>query len=294
MMSIRHKSKARWPCNGAILLALLAMVPITSQGGEYVLERGNEEAVCTQFGKNLLALEVDPRRLNNVCPIPIAEGFSDLQAPEWISGRVTPMPSPPGVNVEAKIDRYRWERNANPAQYVPVTEWSTWTGTPQQLRTALSRFRERREVYPGVLTAYASIDIDNDGTLETVYRDNHDCLSSSVGTTFQVMTRDLSDIDRAKTERISAHPRRPAGSPYFRPLYPGEKSLPRGGRYLDFTLVEDLSLSTNYGAFIYRGKVFVTVIGLLSGADPVAEKRLHVYLHDQQGDKEVCTFRFDE
>jgi hypothetical protein len=297
-MSNRLKRAAVWSPTRATILALVVTLPAVSLAGEYVLQHGNDELVCTEFGRNLHAIGADPDRLNNVCPIAVTEGLADMQAPEWISDEVKAMPTPPGVNVRAKIDRYLWERNANPAQYVPAIEWSKWTGTAEQVRTAFGIFMRQRGTYyrePGVITAFASLDIDNDGQPETVYRDNHNCLYGSVGTTFVVMTRDLSDIDRTKTERILAHPRRAVDAPYFRPLRPRERGFPLGnGRNLDFTSVEDLSRTTNYGAFIYRGKTFVTVIGLQSDVGASAERTLHVYLHDQQGDKEVCTFRFDE
>jgi hypothetical protein len=74
-MNNRLKRTSAWLRTGAILLALLGILPAVSHAGEYVLERGNDEPVCTQFAKNLRLLEADPERLNNVCPIAAAEGL---------------------------------------------------------------------------------------------------------------------------------------------------------------------------------------------------------------------------
>jgi hypothetical protein len=276
-------------------VALILLLLVTAAGrsapvlaAQYVLEKGNGEAVCEQLGK-------DPRVTWTGCPFPMTKDLLDLQAPEWILDNDAPMPSPSNLNLYSEISRYLWERDVNPVRYASYNTWPTWTGSAQQMRSAFETYRRQRVVYysePSVVTAYANLDIDNDGQSEPVYRDNHNCRFGGVSNTLVVFNSDFSSIDRVKTERILVHPRRRADTPYFRPLPRGQKGALANGRPLDFASVPDLAQDMHYGVFIYQGRTFVTVSGLRTEGGAYGDGKLHVYLHDPQGDREVCSFGF--
>lgn len=69
--------QTHWVARILLLLVTAAGLPAQVLAGQYVLEKGDGEAVCEQFGKN-------PRVIWTGCPFPMTEELLDLQVPEWI------------------------------------------------------------------------------------------------------------------------------------------------------------------------------------------------------------------
>src|SRR5437868_4045896 len=108
-MFIYDHQQGRTQWGARIILFLVTSTGIHTQAlaSEYVLEKGDAEAVCVEFGKNL-------RLMGTECLIPISQDLPDLLAPDWITDDDRLMPASPNLNLYTEIGRYLWERDANP------------------------------------------------------------------------------------------------------------------------------------------------------------------------------------
>ena len=78
------------------------------------------------------------------------------------------------MNLPKRVDEYIWQRGVNPAAYVGLAQPSDWKGTLAQAAEAKRHFfvnRDRAFGVPSRSTAWAIVDVDNDGTGESVWHD---------------------------------------------------------------------------------------------------------------------------
>jgi hypothetical protein len=205
------------------------------------------------------------------------------------------MPIPDQVDILEKLDSFLWERDVNPATAVAVNEWPTWLGTAQQLRKARGLFRVQRDRLrwePAAVKAHALVDVNNDGTPDPVFQDNHGCHEAGIGSAIVVLNSDYTDVDRVITEQILAKPTRPKAGAYFIKLPPGKYGPVVAGRVLDFRAASDGFHSRLYGLLGYKGIVHVTVLERPPYFDLEPKYRLKMSRVENGMSREVCSFLY--
>ncbi|MBI3898345.1 MAG: hypothetical protein HY308_08610 [Gammaproteobacteria bacterium] len=211
---ISSKISARWSFRLIFFMLLSTMFASAAYAGRYELEKGKGLEVCEAYERNLnLSKPQTPRTCQR--DIHSELGFT---RPDWqrFFGPVSRIPSSSHVNEH--IDRFLWERDANPAGYSILSQWK---GTKRQRRQAWENYNAERNrgLWPNH-RLYAEIDIDNNGETEPVYYE-HDC-AGSYGSLLLVLMEDYSDINYKKTALVMPHPsRKEAGWGDIRKLRPG-------------------------------------------------------------------------
>jgi hypothetical protein len=184
------------------------------------------------------------------------------------------------------VEEFIWARDVNPANHFRIDQASQWTGTPEQRATARANFHQSftNDIEA---TGYQvdHIDIDNDGIPDEVFS-----LVRQIGSTVLVLNAAASDVDRARTEQVLAHPNRvAAGWPDVRPPWPGEPTqfavLP----------VTDAYVGADYLSFVYRGSTYIRFWWTIHPDHPTREwvqtGTEHIFRIDGSGKVEVCEYR---
>ncbi len=270
--------------------ALFLVFASTAQAGRYELEKGKGVEVCEAYEKNLNSFK--PRAPFR-CDRPISPEFKDFTKPVFKGPESLPVDRVVPGAVIRKVERFLWERDVNPVYYFPVTEWPKWKGTKEQYDQAWRKYNYNRESNYMNRWKIAEVDIDNDGTPETVYRDGQ-CPS---GALLLVVNKDMTDIDRAKTELVMPHPSRKAqGLGEFRPL---EKDAPdyHPDKKFGRTWVEDSLHGAGYDVFRYKNKTYFDLWWFdhpdyQSKSDIEVGKPLSVFVIDNKQTREICTYRY--
>lgn len=213
-------------CFGAVSYLFLGMFLVTVAtpsvfAGEYQLIKGQGVEVCEAYGKNLNAFKP---KMPITCGRGVHPEFKDFSKPDWKRISETPNP-PPDNRVFDKIDRFLWERDANPVYNVVVTQWPNWKGTKEQREQAWQHFLISRKTMGQQLTGFyvADLDLEGDGTPEHVYLEQN--CGSSFGSLLLVLNQDYTDLDYEKTKLVMPHPsRKEVGWGEFRKLAPGAGS----------------------------------------------------------------------
>ena len=153
----------------AFLLQVLALALATApaNAGEYVIERGQDVAVCQAYRDNLnalkpnFAIQCGGRGVRAANP---EISFPDWQPIETIEDYPELLP---------KIWDVLWKRDANPANFYSHLPNKDWHGTKRQKESAYRNYINVQDAR-GRIFGYslALVDIDNDGKRETIYLDN--------------------------------------------------------------------------------------------------------------------------
>ena len=275
-----------------LLVLLLLALPAISWAGEYALIKGKGVEVCEEYGKNLNSFNpnwpMEYRKINSE--------FKDFSNPKWelrmyAIGRIKI-----SDNLLERIDKFLWERDANPIYHVVINKWPKWRGTKKQFADAYKNYSfERNEMARASRDhLIANIDIDNDGTLEPVYLDH---LDSSSGYVLLVLKTDYTDIDYEKTKLVMMHPsRKDAGWGEFRPMKAGDWGVNQHAEIPGLTLTEDSLHSAYYNVFLYKNRVYFDMWWSnhpdYKGKSPFDAGRLHVYAAEKDKGNEICTYKF--
>ena len=281
----------------AALLALVTAFPLAApaaHAGQYVLEKGKGVEVCEAYEKNLNSFKPrGPFRGNR----PINPEFKDFSKPDlkgWVED-----PTPGSRTFpEEKIDRFLWERDANPV-YSYRGGIAKWRGTPAQYEEAWKRFKFLRRG-PGIQTAdrekIGAVDIDNDGTPDNVYLDER---GNDLGAPLLVLNADRSDLDYAKTKLVMQHPsRKEQGLGELRKLAPGERATAEAEKF-GYTPFEDSLHGASYDVFQYKNRTYFDLWwirhtdyqGKLDFEVGVG-KPLRVFVIENNRTREVCTYKY--
>lgn len=272
-----------------LLFGLLAMNPALA--GRYELVKGMGVEVCEAYEKNLNSFK--PRYpFRCVRPInpelkeftkPVFRGPDSLPAEQVVPGKVV-----------KQIERFLWERDANPVYYFPVTEWAQWKGTREQYARAWRNYNYDRESNYMSRWKITEVDIDNDGMPETVYRDGN----CSSGALLLVLNQDRTGIDRAKTELVMPHPARTMqGFGEFRPLVGRESVLYHPNKKFERTPVEDSLHDAGYDVFQYRDRAYFDLWwsshpDYKGELDFLAGGPLRVYMIESGQTGEICIYQY--
>jgi hypothetical protein len=250
--------------------------------------------VCEAYRKNLNSfnpkLPMEYRKINPV--------LKDFKEPRWESVRFEGAKRiPPGSDVLIRISNFLWERDANPAHYVTITEWPKWRGTKKQLAAAYkSYFYERHEsgkVMPG--HQIVDIDIDNDGRPEPVYLDR----LYDIPGVLLVLKPNYSDIDDRKTKLVLMHPSfKELGLGYFEPVKKeGGWGIAPSNVKRGFDEVHTALTGAFYGVFFFKDKTYFDLWGFpderrVQGWRSLLDSRLHVFIAEKGNTTEICTYKF--
>jgi len=259
--------------------------------GEYVLESGQDQAVCSAYLNNLNRATPS---LPYTCARP-ANSSLGIDSPAWHrllgSSRI-----PVGVNIPLSVNKYLWRRDANPVYYVPISEWPYWQGTPKQTRQAWNGFEAQRNALLGMGgPKYAEIDIDNDGKSEPVYFE--DGCGSTFGSILIVLQNDFSGIDLEKTKLVMPHPsRKEAGWNEFRKPWPAEIK-PELMDKLNRIRTSDSLHSAYYNVFSFNSKYYFDSWWKThpdyKGKHDFLVGKLRVFQATGNKTREVCRYKFD-
>jgi hypothetical protein len=149
------------------------------------------------------------------------------------------------------VEQFLWERDANPARYVPVNEAPRWQRTPEQLEVARQRFHR---VFEMDLSRWGyqlgQVDVDNDGMSDPVFFTRRQS-----GSTLLMLDALRTAVDLEKTERILRHMARAAAAwPDVRPPWPEEPSL------YSLVPVGDALGGAEYNVLSYDGRIYVSFL----------------------------------
>lgn len=267
----------------------LVFAAAPAMAGQYVLEKGKGVEVCEAYAKNLNSFK--PRQPFR-CERPVSSDFPDFSKPQFKDPSDMPQGFVyPGALV-SKVERFLWERDANPAYHFPVEEWSKWKGTKEQYAEAWRSYNHDRKRNFMNRWSLTQIDIDNDGIVDTVYRDGN-CNQSAL---LLVVNKDMTEIDRGRTELVMPHPsRKSQGMGEFRPLeidapdYHPDKKFGR-------TPVEDSLHGAGYDAFRYKERTYFDLWWTLhpdyQGKDDMQVGKLRVYSIENKRSREICTYKY--
>jgi hypothetical protein len=252
------------------LIGLLACAPFPVQAGRYEIVHGAEVEVCRAYQKTLNSLAP---AVPMMCERQVNARDERFKKPEW--ARIDA-----STGIMAKIDDFLWRRDANPAYYIPMSQWQ---GTKEQYREARRYYainRSRRFLLGHLV---ASIDIDNDGKPENVYLDK--TCGSSYGSLLLVLNDDGTDIDRGKTALVMRHPSRAA------------RRVPEITEDSPPSPVGDSLHEAHYDVFQHNGKTYFDLwwsggTSSYSGKANDQAERLRVFLAQGKQVREVCTYRF--
>jgi len=276
---------------GSIVLCLLAVAPAVA--GRYDLVKGKGVEVCEAYEKNLNSFKP---RLPFRGQRPVNPEFKDFSKPDLKGSYEDPSPENPRSFPAEKIDRFLWERDANPIYQFPVTEWPKWRGTPEQYERAWKSFRTRKG--PGHNIGNQGdlvglVDIDNDGTPDNIYLDRW----GEVTGPLLVLNADRSDLDYEKTKLTMQHPsRKEQGMGEFRPL---AKDAPDYHPHKKFgrTWVEDSLYGAGYDVFQYKSRTYFDLWWIRhpdhqGKLDFQVGKPLRVFIIENNKTREICTYKY--
>mgnify|MGYP003394163990 FL=1 len=273
------------------LVFVLLLFPSISFAGQYELVKGKGVEVCEAYGKNLNSL--NPPLAYTKLERKLNPEFKDFSKPEW--ERLYPEE---GKSLFTKINRFLWERDANPIYYFPVTEWKNWRGTPKQYSRAWKHYKGSRQALLAVGLPISSIDIDNNGKIENI------ALDSVNGGILLVLNDDRTAIDLKKTALVLQHPIR--------------KEKGKGELTADGRIISDALHTLSYNVFIYKQQTYFDLYidlsyifieeesGIWGKLQPPAitmEKSmkrrktepdgiLRVFITENQKTEEICVYQF--
>lgn len=214
-----------------LLFILVFIFSVSAFAGQYELVKGKGVEVCEAYGKNLnylktpLFLKAPQRKIN--------PEFKDFNKPQW---EKMYFHTEGAEKLFPKIDRFLWERDANPINYIVVTEWKNWRGTPRQYAQAWKQYKKVRQAILSVGLPITKVDIDNDGKTENI------CLDSTDESILLVLNEAKTDIDLKKTSQLLQHP--------------GLKAQGKGELTADGKRVKDAMHALSYDVFIYKQKTY--------------------------------------
>ncbi len=260
-----------------------------AHAGRYELIKGKGVEVCEAYGKNL---NLSKSRLPMHCERAVSREMKDFHKPEWIR-----LDFSRSYGLLGKIDRFLWERDANPVYYFPITEWRQWRGTKEQYDRAWKSYkidRDRRTII-GHMTS--SVDIDNDGTPDNVYLDET-CSSGAYGALLLVLNSDRTDLDYAKTKLVMPHPsRKEQGLGEFRTVKEGDFGIGPNDVKRGYMWVEDSLHDVFYDVFRYREKTYFDQWWRnhpnFQGKADFMVGKLHVFVIENHETQEICTYRYN-
>jgi len=184
------------------------------------------------------------------------------------------------------VEAFLWARDVNPANYFLVTQMSQWTRTPEQIADARRGFHDafERDIDSGYQVG--RVDIDNDGVSDDIF-----VAARQGGATLLVLNAEKTDVDRARTERIFAHPSRAAaGWPEVRPPWPD-------GDFARFPVlpVTDAYEGARYDVFVFRDSTYVRFLWAThpehSNLEWIKTGTQHIFRINRLEKTEVCEYR---
>lgn len=291
-----HRGSARrlirlTPILALLLTSTFSFVSVEQAlAGYYELLEGKGLDVCEAYERNLNSFKP---RFPFRCDRPVNPEFEEFTKPVFRDHESLPPEQVVPGKVVKQVERFLWERDANPVYYFPVTEWPQWHGTKEQYALAWRNYEYDRQTDYTSRSGIAEIDIDNDGIPDTVYRDGQ-CRRGSL---LLVLSPERTDLDRAKTELVMPHPARKAqGFGEFRPVKRGDFGVPPSDIKRGYAEVEDSLHEARYDVFRYKGHTYFDLWWIrhpsYQGKEDIYAGRLHVYtIHDQRT-REVCNYRY--
>lgn len=273
-----------------VAAALFALAAAPAIAGRYEIVKGKGVKVCEAYERNLNSFK--PRSPFR-CDRPVSPDLKDFSKPVFKGSYdlIVPGAGTRSYPVVKKVERFLWERDANPV-YNFRDGMSKWRGTPEQYEQTWRHFLSQRERQYMDRWKIAEIDIDNDGTPDTVYRDGQ----CPTGTLLLVVNKDMTDIDRARTQLVMPHPsRKTQGLGEYRKLTPGERAAApeRGG----YTEVEDALHGASYDVFQYKNKTYFDLWWIQhpdyqGKLDFQVGKPLRVLAIENNRTREICTYKY--
>lgn len=271
------------------IFAIFFFATHPAHAGRYEIVKGKGVEVCEAYGKNLNSFNP---KMPVTCGRRISSEFPDLRKPDWRS---------PGEMPEAvfgKIDRFLWERDANPVYHVVVTDWPKWKGTKEQRQRAFEHYLIDRKGM-SILSPYhlADLDINGDGKPEHVLIQQ--ACGSAYGSLLLVINQDYTDIDYEKTKLVMPHPsRKEAGWGEFRKAIGPDGKLLAEWASTGYIVQKPDSLHwAYYDVFLYKDKPHFDLWWRMhpdyQGKPDFEVGRLRVYSAEGGKTTEMCTYRFN-
>lgn len=271
----------------ASILILVSAWLAPAHAGRYELIKGKGLEVCEAYQENLSSRNSNIPVLCNRRVNQGQRGFE--KQPEWTRSYQALIET----GALEEIDRFLWERDSNPINYFPNSEWRNWRGTPEQYRRAWEQYRIVRAGRIGSGKMVSVMDINNDGKPENVYLDQ-DCEGSIV----LVPNENRTAIDLEKSNLTMVHAsRKEAGWQEFREFWPGEKGTPREEE-IGRRIVEDALHFAHYDLFMFNQKSYFHFWWNQNPGGQGGRNndigRLHLFTIDNAKRREVCTYRFHQ
>ncbi len=285
-VSIYSRALVAW------VLCMLIATPAVA--GRYELINGQGVEVCEAYEQNLNYRE--PRG-----PFqgqrPVNPGFKDFSKPDLKGSYEDPSPENPRSYPEKTIDRFLWERDANPV-YWYRGGIAKWRGTPAEYEKAWKTFKFLKRG-PGIQLPnrgdlVGEVDIDNDGTPDQVYLDRVD---DHMGAPLLVLNADRSDIDYERTRLVMQHPsHKEQGLGELRKLAPGERATAEAEQF-GWTPVEDALHGASYDIFIYKNTTYFDLWWIYhpdyqGKLDLLAGKPLRVFVIENGQTRNICSYKY--
>lgn len=273
--------------------ALCMLIATPAVAGRYELINGQGVEVCEAYEQNLNYGE--PRG-----PFqgqrPVNPGSKDFSKPDLKGSYEDPSPENPRSYPEKKIDRFLWERDANPV-YWYRGGIAKWRGTTEQYAQAWKLFSMRYA--PGHMVAsqghkVGQVDIDNDGVPDNIYLNQW---GAGAGASLLVLNADRSDLDYEKTRLVMQHPsRKEQGLGDLRKLAPGERATAEAEQF-GWTPVEDALRGANYDVFLYKNKAYFDLWwyshpDYQGKLDLLVGKPLRVFVIENGQTRNICSYKY--
>lgn len=260
-----------------LLLFSSFFTPLTH--ARYVLEKGKDVEVCVAYERALNGA----REVTSPYSRPMDPNAKHFSKPKWEPLIIGEYP------YLEKVWRYRFDRDVNPINFYAVDSWPRWRGTKEQYAHAWKSFLVTHEERGHQLQYVARIDIDNDGSQDTVYLSE-----SATSKLFVVLSKDETDLDYEKTEFAQGHPsRKMQGLGEFRNFEIGERNYLN--KLFNKTPVEDVTYAT-YDFFIYKGMAYYDLWWSrhpsYRGRPAWEAGRLQVFILEKgKHARNICTYR---
>lgn len=189
----------------------------------------------------------------------------------------------------SQVIDYFWKRDANPAYYLGVGTFAQWRGTRTQVDESKRTFGAQLLRRYNFEQRLASVDVDNDGSLDPVLLLPVRACSTGLPMMPIVLTPDLAAIDEHKTALIAPHPSRASGL-----WREGEATAPHGQNQRSAYV--DAFQAARYTFFVFQGKTYISlewteeVAPALRGAASRENSfwRNRVFIAEGRSTREIC------
>lgn len=247
--------------NVAAAASLLLAIPV-AHGGHYELVEGKGVEVCEAYGKNLNSFG-DPM----VCERQINPRLSDFRKPNWAK------PSPSQTRA---------------LEFHLAMLVSRALGRPEPKSEAEIKVRTEEDAGWPAKRRIARVDIDNDGTLETLLKQEDGTCPESRGFSVRiaVLTKDEKHYDLERSKYIDVE--------FDRLIAQLEKDQALGQRRTAGIARNEIQGGSLYDIFVYKNVSYFDLWQIGKDFPDPKSARLHVFLHKKGTTERICTYRFQQ